>query len=133
MTNPTTQATADILAITEHEPHPLDALVPDPAGLSPLCDAEAFAASLEGMVADFAPRVFAVVQEYGERVDGRIAAWGMAFEDHAEIVDVKGRVRMGMRSPEDALRGFAFGSHVRPHLVWVNPDAATRTKDDESD
>jgi hypothetical protein len=106
------------------------AATPDPTGLRPLCDAETFAASLAGMVADFAPRVFAVVQEYGDRVDGRIAAWGMVFDDHVEVVDVNGRIRRGVRSPEDALWGFGFGSHITPHLVWVNPEAASRPDDD---
>jgi hypothetical protein len=108
-----------------HEPHPLDAFVHDPTGLAPLCDAETFAVIVDGMVADAAPRVFAIVEEYGERVDGRIAGWGMAFEDYAEVVGVEGGTRMRMRSPEAALRGFGFGTHIRPRLVWVNPDAAT--------
>jgi hypothetical protein len=47
--------------------HPLDAAVPDPSGLTPLCDEPQFAAILDSMVADEAPWLFAVVQEYGER------------------------------------------------------------------
>lgn len=47
--------------------HPLDALVNDPTGRAPLCDEARFAEILEGMVADNAPRLFAVVQEYGVR------------------------------------------------------------------
>jgi hypothetical protein len=106
---------------TRREPHPLDAFVHDPSGLAPLCDAETFAVIVDEMVADAAPRVFAIVEEYGERVDGRIAGWGMAFEEYAEVVGVEGGKRMRMRSPEDALRGFGFGTHIRPRLVWVNP------------
>ena len=49
---------------------------------------------MDGLVADFAPRVFAVVQEYGDRVDGRIAAWGVAFTDHTEVIGVVGTVRI---------------------------------------
>jgi hypothetical protein len=98
----------------------------------PLCDEPAFAAILEEMVADEAPRLFAVVQEYGERVDGRIAAWGMAFADHAEVVPVKRGLRMSLQAPENALRMFKFGSHIRARLVWFNPDAATPTEDDEA-
>jgi hypothetical protein len=60
------------------------------------------------MVADEAPRLFAVVQEYGERVDGQIAAWGMAFADHAEVVSVKRGMRMSLQAPEKALRMFTF-------------------------
>ncbi|MEV0049038.1 hypothetical protein AB0H34_00895 [Saccharopolyspora shandongensis] len=93
--------------------------------MSPLCDEAQFGAILEGIVADEAPQLFAVVQEYGDRVDGRIAAWGMAFADHAEVVSVGGGLRMSLSEPESALRGFNFGSHIRARLVWFNPDAAT--------
>ncbi|PKW15005.1 hypothetical protein [Saccharopolyspora spinosa] len=41
--------------------------------------AEQFAVVAEDLVADAASSLFAVLQEYGERVDVRIAAWGMAF------------------------------------------------------
>ncbi|MGW1682051.1 hypothetical protein [Saccharopolyspora sp. NPDC002376] len=105
--------------------HPLDALVPDPTGMRPLCDEVRFGAILECIVADEAPRLFAIVQEYGERVDGRIAAWGLAFADHAEVIAVGGGLRMSMAAPESALRGFTFGSRIRARLVWFNPDAAT--------
>lgn len=67
--------------------------------------------------------LFAVVQEYGERVDAVIAAWGMAFDDHAEVVAHE--LRMSVRSPESALRTFAGGPHIRARLVWFNPGAAT--------
>ncbi|MGH3624505.1 MAG: hypothetical protein ACRDQ5_22420, partial [Sciscionella sp.] len=72
------------------------------------------------------------VQEYGERVDARIAAWGMVFEDHAEVVGVDRGLRMSLQTPEDALRGFNFGSHIRARLVWFNPDAVTPAEDDEA-
>jgi hypothetical protein len=112
--------------------HQLDAAVPDPSGLMPLCDEPEFAAILDSMVADEAPRLFAVVQEYGERVDGRIAAWGMAFDDHAEAISVAGRMRTSLQAPENALRMFTFGSHIRARLVWFNPDATTPTEDDQA-
>lgn len=109
--------------------HPLDELVPDPSGLEPVCDEERFAELLEGIVADGAPRVFAIVEEYGERVDGHIAAWGMAFDDRAEVISVQGGLRMSTRSAESALRGFGFGTRLKPRVVWVNPDAATPPDD----
>ncbi len=112
-------------------PHPLDEFVSDPSGLTPVCDEGEFAAILEEMVADEAPRLFAVVQEYGDRVDGRIAAWGMAFADHAEVVSVTRKRRMSLPAPEHALRLFTFGSHIQARLVWFNPDAATPADDDD--
>jgi hypothetical protein len=78
--------------------HPLDAAGPDPSGLTPLCDEPEFTAILESMVADEAPRLFAVVQEYGKRVDGMIVAWGMAFADHAEVVSVTRGMRMSLKA-----------------------------------
>ncbi|MGH3621740.1 MAG: hypothetical protein ACRDQ5_08115 [Sciscionella sp.] len=110
--------------------HPLDALVNDPSGRAPLCDEARFAEILEGMVADNAPQLFAVVQEYGARVDARIVGWGMAFEDDSAIVDVDGNVHLGVPNIEDRLRGFGFGSHIRPRLVWFNADAATPPDDE---
>lgn len=102
------------------ERHPLDALTLDPSGVLPLCDEQDFAAIVDNMVADEAPRLFAVVQVYRDRVDARIAAWGMAFENHAEVVSVQSTLRMSLQAPENALRGFNCGSHVRARLVWLN-------------
>ncbi|MGH3829314.1 MAG: hypothetical protein ACRDRS_02510 [Pseudonocardiaceae bacterium] len=112
--------------------HPLDQFVPDPSGLTPLSDEPGFAAILESMVADEAPRLFAIVQEYGERVDRRIAAWGIAFDDHAEVASVDRGIRGKLCVLEDALRLFNFGSHIRARLVWLNPDAATPPEDDDA-
>ncbi|MEV0702245.1 hypothetical protein AB0I53_30620 [Saccharopolyspora sp. NPDC050389] len=60
------------------------------------------------------------MQEYGDRVDGRIAAWGMAFADHVEVVSVGGGLRMGLSAPESALHGFNVGNRIRARLVWFN-------------
>ncbi len=100
----------------------LDRYVPDPSGLAPLCDEAQFAAILDRMAANQAPRLFAVVQEYGNRVDGVIAAWGMAFPEYAEIVSVDGGLRLRLNTPENALPAFGYGSHVRARLVWLSPD-----------
>ena len=72
------------------------------------------------MVAAHAPQVFAIVQEYGERVDGRIAAWGMSFDDHVSVVGVDGAVML-LNRPDLALQAFAWGSRVRTRLVWPAP------------
>ena len=96
----------------------------EPATLTPLCGETEFAQEVAELVADEAPRLFAVVQEYGERVDGRIAAWGMAFEDRADIVSVNRGLHLNLRSPERAVRAFTRRPHITARLVWVNPDAA---------
>ncbi|SFT81919.1 hypothetical protein SAMN04487904_10994 [Actinopolyspora lacussalsi subsp. righensis] len=104
--------------------HPLDAHVVDPTDMPPLCGEDEFAELMSGMVTDNAPRVFAVVREYGERVDARVAAWGMAFEDHAEVVAVDGTVRMRVAGPEQAARRFRFGSHIGARVVWPGSNGA---------
>ncbi|WP_248783978.1 hypothetical protein [Actinoalloteichus caeruleus] len=106
--------------------HPMDAYVPDPRGMEPICDEAEFTALVRGMVDDEAPRLFAVVQEYGDRVDAQIAAWGMVFGDRAEIVLLDDGTRVSATTPESALRGFHLGPHIRARLVWCAPHTATR-------
>ncbi len=90
---------------------------------------EEFTAIVDSIVADSAPRLFATMQEYGDRVDGWIVGWGMAFEDRAELVDVDGGMTMSLQVPHDALFYFAREKYCTPRLVWVNPDAASSTED----
>ncbi len=90
----------------------------------PLWDEAEFAAGLEGLVADFAPRLFALVEETGERLDSRIVAWGMAFEDHAEVTGANRAFRGKFRSADNARQLFSHCGKMR--LVWYNPEAATQ-------
>ncbi|MGQ0837374.1 hypothetical protein [Actinokineospora sp.] len=101
--------------------------------LAPLCGAAEFAELVAGMVADEAPRLFAVVQEYGERADGRIAAWGMAFEDRAEVVDAVGGVRMSLRSAERAAQMHDRRPDITAHVVWVYPNATDPAHEIDTD
>ncbi|MGH3901858.1 MAG: hypothetical protein ACRDTA_27100 [Pseudonocardiaceae bacterium] len=103
----------------------------DPAALTPLCGEAEFTELIQELVAEEAPGLFAVVQEYGERADGRIAAWGIAFEHCAEVVGVDRGVHVSLRSPERAVRAFTRRPHITAHLVWVNPAVLTRPKGDE--
>jgi hypothetical protein len=96
----------------------------EPAGQEPPCDEETFALILDVVVADCAPRVFAIVAECDVRAEAVIAAWGMAFDDHAELVTVEGGARMSLSSPEGALRAFRRG-RLSPRVVWANPHATT--------
>ncbi|MFI9007014.1 hypothetical protein ACIGNX_07265 [Actinosynnema sp. NPDC053489] len=89
-------------------------------GLKPLCDEPEFAALLETMVFASVPRVFAVVQEFGERLDGWVAGWGFALEDRAEVFSVHDRSRMSLGKPENALHLFSSERHqLRARLVWL--------------
>ncbi len=85
---------------------------------NPLCGEEEFTALVVAMVNDEAPRLFAVVQEIGEREDGRIAAWGMAFEDHAAVLR-DGNSWLSVSSPDRARRMLSRGPDITAHLVWV--------------
>jgi len=75
------------------------------------------------MVADAMPRLFAVVRQYGECVDGELAAWGMAFDDHVEVVSIDGRHQMSLCSPERAVFFFGLGPEVTAHVIWVGPES----------
>ena len=110
--------------MTDLPRHPLDVFVSDPAGLTSPYDEPTFAALLDEMVAAEAPRVFAIVQEYGQRIDAQIAGWGLAFDDHAEVTAVDANQWMRLRSPAGALHGFRFGSHVTARLVWATTPPA---------
>ncbi|SMD13534.1 hypothetical protein SAMN05661093_04874 [Kibdelosporangium aridum] len=75
------------------------------------------------MVADHAPRRFAVVLEYGEQVDARIVAWGLELDDGAYMATVDGKNQYAMASPESALKYVSARPNTTPHLVWVDGEA----------
>ncbi|CCH28561.1 hypothetical protein BN6_12350 [Saccharothrix espanaensis DSM 44229] len=62
---------------------------------------------VDQLVAIEPPRIFAVVQEYGERLNAWVIAWGMAFEDHAEVYTVDQRTRLSLSRPDSAPALFA--------------------------
>lgn len=72
------------------------------------------------MVADEAPRLFALVQEYGDGVDGQIAAWGLAFENHAELIGADGGPEVHVSSVESAVWMFSRAAHMTARVVWVD-------------
>lgn len=96
----------------------LDDLVPETAEPPPLCGAAEFAELVVEMVTDDAPRVFAVVEEYGTRVDARVAGWGLAYDDHADVIGVDGHVHLGAAAPENVLRRFGRRARITAHIVW---------------
>jgi hypothetical protein len=97
--------------------------------LTPLGTEEEFAALIDELVAEDAPRVFALVEECGERADGWIIAWGMASEDYAELVSVDRGLRGSFPSAERARRAFARRRKVR--LVWATPERSPAQPDAE--
>jgi hypothetical protein len=90
----------------------------------PLWTEEEFDETIREMVAESAPRVFAVVQVCGKREDGWIAAWGIAIDDGEgrtvyEIVSVEGGKRIRARSLERL--GLYFGRNrlMSVRVEWV--------------
>nr|CEL14300.1 hypothetical protein [Kibdelosporangium sp. MJ126-NF4]CTQ88667.1 hypothetical protein [Kibdelosporangium sp. MJ126-NF4] len=73
------------------------------------------------MVADQAPKVFAVVLEFGEQTDAQVVAWGMTLDDGAYMTTVDGRNQFMLAEPENALKYVPSRSNITPHLVWANP------------
>ncbi|ATE57640.1 hypothetical protein [Actinosynnema pretiosum] len=96
----------------------------------PLFGRAEFAVLLDELVTDYAPRVFAVTQTWGDCLDGWIVGWGMAFGDHAEVFSVEGRVRTRVSKPENALRYFGADEDVTTRLVWLH-STGTRASDQE--
>jgi hypothetical protein len=49
----------------------------------------------------------------------RAPGLGLHFDDRAYVVSVDGQLRCSAQNPEDILRVFGFGTHIKPRLVWV--------------
>jgi hypothetical protein len=79
-----------------------------------------FTTDVAEMVADHAPRRFAVVLEYGDQVDAKIVAWGLELDDGAFMSTVDGRNQYAMAAPESALKYVGARPNTTPHLVWVD-------------
>lgn len=92
----------------------------------PLCSEEEFAEEVRELVAADAPQVFALVEEYGERVDGWIVAWGMAFDDRVDVLSVNGGRYASLPSVERVHRAFSRRRKIR--LVWTNPATPRRSE-----
>ncbi|QKW17407.1 hypothetical protein HUT12_24760 [Verrucosispora sp. NA02020] len=75
---------------------------------------------LAEMVDECAPRRFAICEEYGDRADGGIFAWGLAFPDGRALVCGEDSAFTGrFRSPDTALRIFSrTGRRLR--LLWID-------------
>lgn len=82
----------------------------------PLGTEEEFAELVDQLVADTAPRLFALVEECGERADGWVAAWGMQFEDHVEVMAEDHGARLSVVSAERAREILSRVGTMR--LVW---------------
>jgi hypothetical protein len=90
---------------------------------------ESYEQAVREMVDELAPRRFAIVQDLGDHFDGRVAAWGIAFDDRVEIVDTQSSSSMSLTSPDTALRQYARPPRITSRVMdrpGMNPvQAAT--------
>ncbi|MBP2333864.1 hypothetical protein JOF41_000042 [Saccharothrix coeruleofusca] len=70
------------------------------------------------------PRRFAIVEEYGDGEDARVAGYGLAYDDHAQVNSVEGDFPLKSRNAETARAVFELSSNWtgarRVHLVWLD-------------
>lgn len=103
----------------------------DPADGNPyiaaLRDPQVYEEVVSDLVMSTAPGLFAVVQEQVDGFDARVAAWGMVFEDRAEVVSVEGNHHFSVQQPERALLHFTVPGEATARLIRVAPDLVLRT------
>lgn len=78
-----------------------------------------YANEVRQLVAESAPRLFAIIQEWGENHDARIAAWGLASADRTHIVGANGN-REIITSIRLALRLYAHKPYVTARVHWLD-------------
>jgi hypothetical protein len=81
-----------------------------------------FTALLNEVAREEAPRLFALVEEYGDAGDARVAGYGLAYEDRADVTSVEGDFHLRSQSAETARAVFGIGgdkSMRQVHLVWL--------------
>ncbi|MFC6088232.1 hypothetical protein [Saccharothrix lopnurensis] len=94
--------------------------------VEPLWSPEEFADIMRELAREEAPRLFAIVEEYGDRVDARVAGYGVAFAGRVDANSVEGNFPLRTESAEGARKVFEIGSRprgVRVHLVWLDDSA----------
>ncbi|MCE7000627.1 hypothetical protein LZG04_38300 [Saccharothrix sp. S26] len=87
---------------------------------------EVFTALMHEVAREDMPRLFAIVEEYGEGEDARVAGYGLAYADRAESNSVEGGFRLTSDCAENARKWYEINTDeaVRQvHLVWL--DATT--------
>ncbi|MCI2421710.1 hypothetical protein MOQ72_30170 [Saccharopolyspora sp. K220] len=75
-----------------------------------------FAELVQGEADDSPPRVFALVEEHGERADCSLFAWGLEFEERASVFDLDGVLFARCSSADGAHELFSRIRKIR--LVW---------------
>jgi hypothetical protein len=94
-----------------------------------VCDRAEFDELIDEMVAEDAPRMFAIVQERGDRLDARVAAWGMAFEDYAALVSADGGLQLSLPSAERGALHYNRHAGITARVVWIYPGTPEEPED----
>lgn len=82
---------------------------------------EQYAEVVRQLVTESAPRRFAIVQDWGDRFDSRVAAWGIATDEHTHIIDADAGPRMTVDSVRLALLLYTEKPHVSARVHWIDP------------
>ncbi|MEV0678954.1 hypothetical protein AB0I60_20790 [Actinosynnema sp. NPDC050436] len=86
--------------------------------------AKQFTAIMRELAAGGAPRLFALVEEYGEAEDARVAGYGLAYADRADVNSVDGHAPLRSQNAENARILFEISARStgvsRVHVVWLD-------------
>ncbi|XTZ18331.1 hypothetical protein ACQSSU_13670 [Micromonospora echinospora] len=77
---------------------------------------------LVDLATEFAPRRFAICEEYGDRIDGAVFAWGMAFPDGVLLCGDQRTYAGRFPSADSAVRIFSRAGR-RLRLIWIDESA----------
>lgn len=77
-----------------------------------------------------APRLFAIVEQYDDPEDIRVAGYGLAYDNRVDVNAVEGDFRLAPDSPEHARTLFEISSRSagvrRAHVVWLDGTRSTQ-------
>ncbi len=90
-----------------------------------------FAEPVHEVAHEEAPRLFAIVEEHGERESVRVAGVRRRVRGRAEVSAVEGGFRLSSQSPETARTSFESSSRSagtrRAHVGWLDGARSSAT------
>lgn len=120
--------TAALAPLRSADPLSAEPLSEEPLSEEPLCGEEEFAEEVRELVDSSVPRLFALVQEQGERLDAWVMAWGLEFEDgRVQIVRADRGLGGVFDSVAGVLRRYSRSRKIR--LVWTTSAIAGQPQD----